>query len=75
MFCGYVVRTENAQIFECTFPPMPSLKKNKTDFMRLERMRERDKDRDGRKNEPQAAINSLTKPEICIPDERRHPKA
>lgn len=57
---------------------MPSLKKNKTNFRRIEsteREIERDKDRDGRKSEPQAAINSLTKHEIFIPDEHRHPKA
>lgn len=55
---------------------MPSLKKNKDDFMRIESVeRERDKDRDGKKSEPQAAINSLTKHEIFIADEHRHPKA
>jgi len=57
---------------------MPSLRKNKADFMRIEsaeRERERDKDRDGKESEPQAAINSLTKHEIFIPDEHRHPKA
>lgn len=55
---------------------MPSLKKSKDDFMRMESVeRERDKDRDGKKSEPQAAINSLTKHEIFIADEHRHPKA
>jgi len=54
---------------------MPSLRKNKADFRIESAERERDKDRDGKESEPQAAINSLTKHEIFIPDEHRHPKA